>query len=110
MNFVAKKVPKELPRAARSRYCKFTTYRRGLQENLLHSPMARAVLLQPRARLRKQLLVGKARYNDGFPACDPVRRSAPDCAVSNGSHTACAAPSRHSLVTGPHPAELTIKL
>jgi hypothetical protein len=59
MNVVAKKVPKELPRAARGYYCKFTTYRGGLQENLLHFPYGKAPLLRPHARLRTQFPPGK---------------------------------------------------
>jgi hypothetical protein len=59
MNFVAKKVPKELPRAARGRYCKFTTYRGGWQENLLHFSYGKPLLLRLRARLRTQFPSGK---------------------------------------------------
>ncbi|MYM73109.1 hypothetical protein GTP56_13010 [Duganella sp. FT134W] len=40
MKIVAKKVPKEWPRAGCGRQCKFTTYKSGLQEILLHIPMA----------------------------------------------------------------------
>ncbi|NYE61314.1 hypothetical protein FHW58_002521 [Duganella sp. 1224] len=42
MKIVAKKVPKEWPRAGCGRHCKFTTYKGGLQEILLHHPMTAA--------------------------------------------------------------------
>jgi hypothetical protein len=39
MKIVAKRVPKEWPREGCGRRCKFTTYKGGLQEILLHHPM-----------------------------------------------------------------------